>query len=95
MSFINHIKVYFSDFTATTIGDFIYTVGGCSVDQVCENDVCFCTEITSALERYDIDNNNWERLNDAPLARHRHVAQVCFFFHLANDHVLIYSYLPN
>jgi len=72
-----------SDMTATTVGDAIYLVGGCAMDQVwtpspqypgytCGGGVS--AAISSKLTSYHPKTNEHKSLPDAPRGRYRHAA---------------------
>lgn len=58
-----------SDHTATTIGDFIYLVGGCVQDQE-----IYCDSVTDVAYKFDPATGSYTQLDNAPRQRYRHAA---------------------
>lgn len=68
-----------SDLTATTVGDAIYLVGGCSNDQEWSvgaggTGMYLCTGISKDTVKYLPRTDTYESLPDAPRSRYRHAA---------------------
>mmetsp|Transcript_114685 Transcript_114685/g.255867 ORF Transcript_114685/g.255867 Transcript_114685/m.255867 type:complete len:397 (-) Transcript_114685:160-1350(-) len=68
-----------SDMTATTVGDTIYLIGGCTSDQLWVNDPPYssyrCSAVTARTTRYHPLLNTFDSSwSDAPRARYRHAA---------------------
>eukprot|EP00948_MAST-09A_sp_MAST-9A-sp1_P001832 g1832.t1 len=65
-----------SDMTATTAGDFVFLIGGCTANQVLGSYGYECPQITAATTKYDPINDKFYTLANAPRARYRHAAVV-------------------
>lgn len=65
-----------SDFTATTLGEKIYIVGGCDGPQNFDFDFdgYYCSSVTDKVLVYDPATDTFEELAAAPRARYRHAA---------------------
>jgi hypothetical protein len=69
-----------SDMTVTTVGDFIYLVGGCNAKQMwnaagCGGGGCYeCGSLTKKTMKYSVKENTFTYIGDAPRARFRHAA---------------------
>eukprot|EP00434_Breviolum_minutum_P007725 symbB.v1.2.006814.t1/scaffold409.1/size210228/17 len=65
-----------SDMTATTVGDGIYIIGGCTNDQEYSTGAqrYVCTAITGATHKYTPTDDSYQAMPDAPRSRYRHAA---------------------
>jgi N-acetylneuraminic acid mutarotase len=65
-----------SDMTATTVGDAIYLIGGCSGDQEWNSDakMYLCSSASKENTRYAPASDTFTTLEAAPVTRYRHAA---------------------
>jgi len=60
-----------SDFTAVTVDDNVYLLGGCSKNQTVAG---YCEEISDVFLQYNMRTDSWSVLEPAPLPRYRYQA---------------------
>lgn len=63
-----------SDHSCVALGSTVYMMGGCSSDQVYEDNYSACSTYSARLDAYNVDTNTWTRLANMPRERYRMAA---------------------